>query len=280
MKPDVLVSFLDSINILALIVSRIFPTRLIVSERYDPQTYPRNWFIKVLRHLTYPWADKIIVQSSSVAMFLGKRLETKIQIIGNPVAKPLTLASQDVPKDNIHLVSVGRLIPSKRMDMVIRAFKKVKDHYPASQLTILGEGPERPLLEKIREDLGLTNSVFLPGTSSNIGTDLIRGQIFLFASESEGFPNALCEAMAAGLVPIITDYGSSARDIIQHGINGFLVGKNDLEGLSNFAITLIENKKLREKLSLEACKIAQTYSMEHIVGEWEKNILSLVGAKY
>jgi GalNAc-alpha-(1->4)-GalNAc-alpha-(1->3)-diNAcBac-PP-undecaprenol alpha-1,4-N-acetyl-D-galactosaminyltransferase len=274
-KPDVIIAFIDIVNFLALILTRGSGIPVVVSERYDPTTYPRNGLIKLLRRFTYPWADKIIVQSSSVAKFFGKDFEEKIQIIGNPVFKPRKITSQEVNESNIHLISVGRLIPSKRMDVVIKVFRKVADHYPKARLTIWGDGPESATLHKIRKDLGLKHNVYLPGTSKEVWEHLTHGHIFLFASESEGFPNALCEAMARGLVPIITDYGSSAKDIIQNGKNGLMVEKNDFEELVRVVIWAVKDKVLRKNISAEALKISDTYSMNCIGKQWEECIRSL-----
>lgn len=278
-KPDVIISFMDSSNILSILIARIISIKVIVSERCDPSSYPRNWTVKLLRWLTYPWAHKIIVQSSSVARFFGSSLKDKIQMIGNPVPKFKKTTSQEVESGNITAISVGRLIPSKRMDMVIRAFKKVNDQYPRVKLIILGDGPERSALEKMVIELGLGNKVQLLGTVSNIEKFLIKGQIFIFASESEGFPNALCEAMSSGLVPVITDYGSSSRDIIKNGKNGIIVEKHDIKGIEESVKQLIEDKILRKSLSAEALKISETYSIHHIVDQWEGCINSVISLK-
>ncbi len=271
-KPDVLISFIDTVNFLSLLLTRGSKLPVIVSERYDPTTFKRNWVTKVLRRLTYPFAMGIVAQSSLVARFLGKRLASKVKIIGNPVSQPKKHADQKVKSTAVKIISVGRLIPSKRMDFLIAAFRQVQARYPKAQLVICGDGPERESLERLIKELGLEKNVKLLGTVKDVEGELTKAQIFAFASESEGFPNALCEAMAVGLVPVITDYGSSTRDIIQEGKNGFVVGRDDKDALVHKICRLIEDEKLRHKIAKEAEKISQTYGVGYVIKQWEEVI--------
>lgn len=275
-KPDVLVSFIDSMNFLSLLATRGSSIPVIVSERYDPLTYKRSRIHKWARQFLYPWASCIVVQSRSVKQFLGANLSSKIDIIGNPVSKATKKARQDVDADHIKIISVGRLIPSKRMDFLILAFEKVHKKYPKAQLIICGDGPEKEKLERIIQNRKLTKNVQLLGTVAHVEDVLSTGHIFAFSSESEGFPNALCEAMATGLAPVITDYGSSARDIVTHGKNGFVAQRDSVEEFADYLCRLIKDKRLRHKISTNAQKISDTYSVDSIVGQWEKSILKVI----
>ena len=271
-KVDVVISFIDSVNFLSVIVTRGTNIPVIVSERYDPTTYNKVPIKEIFRLFLYKFSSEIVVQSSFMKTFMGQKLAHKTTITGNPVSKPQKITNQRVKPEDIKIISVGRLISSKRMDFLIYTFKEVQKKHPKTMLIICGDGPERKNLETLIKDLNLEKNVKLLGTVSNVENILAQGQIFAFASKSEGFPNALCEAMAAGLVPVITDYGSSAKDIIQNDRNGFIVDPDDKASFSEKICNLIEKQELRNKIAIETKKISDTYALGCIVEQWGKSI--------
>jgi glycosyltransferase involved in cell wall biosynthesis len=106
-----------------------------------------------------------------------------------------------------HFISVGRLVPEKNHETIIRAFSKIAARLPHARLTIVGDGELSAFLSALVAQLGLMKQVYLPGYSSDILDLLDKSDAFLIPSRSEGFGIAAVEAMARGVPVIASDAG-------------------------------------------------------------------------
>ena len=129
-------------------------------------------------------------------------------------------------------VFLGRLEPEKRIDLMLKGFARHSD--TSARLKIVGEGECRSELERLASELGLQGRVAFPGRTDDVSEHLRSAQFYLSTSVSEGMSNALLEAMSFGVVPLVSDV-SGARDIVDHGRNGFLFKP---ENLDNFVSNL------------------------------------------
>ena len=187
-------------------------------------------------------------------------------VIYNPIK--IEKFDLNVKKQNI-VLGVGRLDKQKGFDVLIKAFKKIgKDDW---KLLIAGDGPERERLETLIKKLGSTN-IELIGKTKEIFKYYSQASIFVLSSNKEGFPNVLIEAMAFGCAVVSFDCPYGPAEIIENGVNGILVKNQDENGLKEAIELLIKDEELRKKLSKEAIKVREKYSIEKIVKEWEKVI--------
>jgi len=271
-KPDLILSFIDQINVLTLLLTRGLRIPVIVSERIDPAFQSLSRIYKILRRLTYPWASQIVVQTQSAANYFSKKLQQKISIIPNPVFAPKKSLTYGKIKQ---IVSVGRLAPQKDYPTLLKAFKVLTLKYPFLKLTIYGEGKERSPLERYIQTLDLNDSVHLPGTLSNIEQALLKADLFVFPSKFEGFPNALCEAMSLGL-PVVASNCSGNRDIVQNGENGLLFPVGDYRALIHQIETFLLHPTEAQRIGKYATRIAQTYSEQKILGLWKTLITKVL----
>ena len=267
-KPDVVVSFVDVMNITTLISCVGLKIHVIVSERIDPHFHPLPRFYKFLRRCFYPRAKKVVVQTQSAAAYF-KELKN-IVIIPNAVQKfsPIT---RDFSLPITHVISVGRLCEQKDFSTLIKAFAEVHKFHPTLVLTIYGEGSEHANLEALIQSLNMTDYVFLPGTVSDIEKVLSAADLFVFPSLYEGFPNALCEAMASGL-PVITSNCTGNIDVVQDGINGRLFPVGDVDELFLLIRGLALDSEKCEKLSQSAITLSDRYSPDKIYQLWDEII--------
>jgi glycosyltransferase involved in cell wall biosynthesis len=124
-------------------------------------------------------------------------------------------------------VSVGRLVPIKGFDVLISAMQHIS---PSVRLRIIGDGPERGMLEKQCHDLGLKGRVEFLGFHEDVPSLLAEADAFVLASRSEGLSCSVVEAMAAGLPCVVTDVGGNGELVID-GETGLLVPAGEVETL-------------------------------------------------
>ncbi|WP_017740701.1 glycosyltransferase family 4 protein [Scytonema hofmannii] len=273
-QPDLVISFLNRPNILTLLALIKSEYPVIVSEQNNPHmSSSGSWWDK-LRRITYPTSAKIVSTSKGVDNCFDWLPKTKRAVIYNPLAHVQGEASKtNLPKDadpeKKWVIAMGRLTYQKGFDILLSAFQKIARQHLDWQLIILGEGENRSDLEKLRETLGLTHQVFLPGLLSNPFPVLRQSKLFVLSSRFEGFGNVLIEAMACGLPVISTDCPSGPREIIREGVDGILVPNEDVSSLATAMDRLMSNEQDRKRLAAEAPSGAERFKLEKIIGMWE-----------
>jgi glycosyltransferase involved in cell wall biosynthesis len=163
-------------------------------------------------------------------------------------------------------VFVGRLHPQKGLDVLIAAFAEVVRSRPGIgwRLWLLGDGPSRPELETMAQQMGVAQDVKFWGQVDNVSTLLDRADIFVLPSRAEGMSNALLEAMAHGL-PCVATRISGNTDLIQHGENGLLVQPESETALAEAMLNLADDEMLRRRVGRAARETVETgYSMDSI----------------
>ena len=146
-------------------------------------------------------------------------------------------------------------------------------------LYILGEGSERPRLEKLIQDLGLHPVVRLLGFQPNPYATMRQADVFVLSSDYEGFGNVIVEAMALGVPVIATDCPYGPREILAGGKYGVLVPPGDEQALADAILSLLRDPDARRRLGVEAKKRAEEFSVEKIVLSYERLFLELVEAE-
>jgi len=149
---------------------------------------------------------------------------------------------------------VGRLIPSKHVDRLIRTFDRVR-HGDWRLVIVGGDAQGFSEMGNLRELLRarrLEASVELVDTQRDVGRFYRRASIFAFPSSSEGFPNALAEALSFGLPSVAYDCSAGPADLIKDGRNGFLVPVHDDAAFAERLVRLMNDSDLRERMSRRA----------------------------
>ncbi len=268
-KPNVVLSFGEMYNSFVLLSTLLLNVRVFISDRSKPD---KNWgFIhNNLRKLLYPYATGIIAQTNFAKEFLTNELKHEnIEVIPNPI-KLISATTQE--RDNI-ILNVGRIIKSKRLDLLLEIFSKVNN--TGWQLWIIGddEGNEKENLETLARKFGIENKVKILGKQENIIKFYKRAKIFAFTSESEGFPNVLLEAMAADMASISFDCIAGPNEIISDNKNGYLIEMYDIESyVKKLNILIADHDKLKE-ISFNARSSVEKYAIETI-GQQFYNFLS------
>src|SRR3989337_4055251 len=166
-------------------------------------------------------------------------------------------------KDEIILISVGRLALEKTWDTLLEACALVMNDVAKVRLVLLGDGSERKKLRKEARSLGIGDRVEMPGVIDlgDVANYLTAADIFCFASVSETQGLVTLEAMAPGL-PIAAIDGSGTRDILQDGIQGFM-SINDSSALSEAIRKLVMDGEMRQKMGQAARQKARMFEIRH-----------------
>lgn len=277
-NPDVIVSFLFDVNIAGILACVGLNIPFIACERTHPPSTRAPYLGKLARQLTYPRASKVIVMARGTHEWMRRFVnESKIEAIPNPVCYPLEPGNGEIippelvigPKCKV-LLACGRLHAVKGHVLLLKAFSCIKPLFPTWELVILGEGPERARLEREIEALGLCGAVHLPGWASNLTAWYERADLFVLSSIYEGFPNALLEAMAHGLPAVSMDCPAGPRDIIRHGVDGYLVApESSYDGLAQCLTSLMSDVSLLNKMGSNAFDVRKRYNAMKIMRRWD-----------
>lgn len=266
LRPDVAVSFLDQTNVLTLLACLGTGLPVVVAERSHPahQSLGRAW--RLLRRLTYPLASALVVQTSEIGRWC-RRLGPSIRVIPNPVLPAPASAQEPGPL----ILAAGRLSQEKGFDVLIRAFSLLAGKHPQWGLHIYGEGPQRGDLEALVRSLGLGDRVSLPGWVPDLGAQMAQAQVFVLSSRWEGFPNVLCEAMAAGLACVAADCpGGGPAAIIRQEGDGLLVPPGDAPALAGALDWLLGDAGLRARLGARAREVVERFSQDRVLDLWDQ----------
>ena len=265
------IGFMTSANILAILASRLSNIPVIISERNNPYLAKVPLFWKYMRRITYSKANFLIVQTAEVRKYFSEFLKSeKIVIINNPIAPDLTAGKngQSV-KENI-VLNVGRFISGKAQDQLIKAFGAIK--HKGWKLHLIGSGPKAEDYKQLINSLNLQDRVEMIPPTQNIELHYNTARIFAFTSLSEGYPNALIEAMHFGLACISTDCPTGPSEIMVNNSNGFLIPMNDQVALQEHLQLLIDDATLRSRLGEQAEKSVERFETKTIVKEWQNLI--------
>lgn len=274
-QVNLAIGFITSANILTTIAAKIQGIPCIISERNNPlvEDVPKFWVI--LRRFIYPLANSVVLQTQGVKKIYEKIIQpNKIIILPNPIASVLSQQrDESVTKENL-IITVGRLDKNKCQDDIIKAFGSID--IENWKLLIIGEGSKKQELVDLIDHLNLSNKIKIISKVKRIDKYYNKSSIFVFASKTEGFPNALLEAMHFGLPCISTDCDFGPSDLINDGINGYLVPVNQELVLAERLSKLINNKELRREFSYKSKYSTEIYQSEKAVAQWEKLFISIL----
>lgn len=163
--------------------------------------------------------------------------------------------------------TTANFYPTKALDVLIRSMAIIAARRPDVQLVIVGDGAERPMLERLVDELGLKANVSLPGQIPDARELLPAFDIFALSSRKEGLPLALLEAMAAGLPVVVTDAGGMAN-VVEPGTAGVVVPREDPDRLAQAILDILGNPRLATRLGQAArARVASIYTEERMVSQ-------------
>lgn len=272
--PDVVVSFMDQVNVLTLLASFNLGLPVVVSERIDPRAMPIKRVWSALRKLMYRQAKAVVVQTEGLRAWANRFTSPgRVWVIPNTVDWRFTGNSAVGGKTRQYkkeIVAMGWLTEQKGFDLLLGAFAQVSECKDNWMLLIIGDGPERPTLIELARELGIEKQVKFVGIVSTPWKLIKNASLFVLSSRYEGFPNVLIEAMACGVPVISFDCPSGPSEIIEDGVNGVLVPPGEVGKLASAMERLMINGTERYRLASKGKHDAKQYTMDKVMPGWEE----------
>lgn len=275
--------FLNDVSLIAPPLLRIFGIHVLVSRR-DMGFWYTPGKLAVLR-LVSAFVDRYVANCQAVGRVVHKREWApcrKISVIYNGLLSPAatcdsvvhTIDLPGVPDQAPVVGIVANLKPIKCIDVLIRAVAVARERHPAVRVIIVGKDglsqwgqSMREELEGLANRLGIRDQVIFTGGVDNPAPYINRFTVAVLCSESEGFSNALIEYMQAGRPIICTDTGGNP-ELVQDGMNGFLVPVNNVDALADRLVKLLSDGALARRLGEAAREtVRSTYSHTRMIVE-------------
>lgn len=288
-KADIVQTHFRDANITGIISGKLAGVKKIISTRRNIGHWHNRFEILILRFLNR-WVTRFVA-NSDYARVHASRVEQippeKIEVIYNFV--DLEMFGKEgyrrvgklkeyfgILKERPVVTMMANLRPVKGVDVFLKSARLILDNIKDVSFIIAGEGDERRKLEDYCQNLDLNRSVRLIGAVSDVIPLLKVSDIGVLSSYSESLSNSIIEYMAAGLPVVCTDVGGN-RELVQDGINGFLVLPGDPQRLAEAIIKLINNPDLRLKMGEESLKLSKTlFNFESTLREYENLYLKLI----
>src|SRR5207244_4140922 len=148
-----------------------------------------------------------------------------------------------LPPDGVIVGTVGRLVPIKGLEWLLKAAPQVLAQFPQACFVIIGDGPLLSELKELASELGISPRVVFLGTRHDIPECLTALDLFVLPSLNEGMGRALVEAMAVGC-PVVATCVGGIPDVVTDGATGLLVPPRDDRALADAILTLLRDRRL------------------------------------
>ena len=277
-RPRRVLALLTKTNILCCAAVWDLPIHLVVSERNDPRLQRLDRLWSRLRCVYYRRADVVTANTEGVLQALQEMGHwQRLDLLPNPLPAGLSLQKDDglSSQRQQEVLAVARMVPQKGLDVLIRAFALLPGSVRQGwRLTLVGDGPEREALENLVDRQELRSEVSFEGFQSDPLDFMQRASIFALPSRFEGMPNALLEAMAAGLPSVVSDASPGPLEMVRDGREGLVVGTGDDVAFAAALERLIQDADLRQRCGDSARQTLRSLDWAVVEPHW-RSVLAL-----
>lgn len=281
-RPDVIMTSMFWTNTIGRVMGLFY--RIPVIARYHNTVAHSSSLQKKIDSFLARYTSKFVGVSSDVANFIIEEIPSvkdRMLVVPNGIdIENIKLNSNDAinkirqvcqaDANTILLLSVGRLVEQKNHSLMIKGFSEIKKNYPSTKLCLVGDGDYRLKLEKLINNLNLSDSVYLAGHQDNVNPFYEAADLYISTSKREGMSNTQLEAIVHGLPIIATKTGGTAELIIEYQ-NGFIISEPSPEGVLSAYKKYFKHDKLllRKKAREQAVKFDIKNTVKMYENLWE-----------
>jgi glycosyltransferase involved in cell wall biosynthesis len=276
-RVDVAYTFLLNASIVGRLAAWLAGTPIVLSSQQV-----MDWegpLARLANRVTARLCTRVVAVSREVAAYL-------VREVGVPAARVVTIYNCVDPerfgRDGIQPPGTGvfgmvaRLNPEKDHRTLIEAFRRVRARRPGARLVLAGDGPERAAIVALVRELRLEPSVELCGRLADVRDVLRRLDVYVQASQVEGLPVAVLEAMASGLPVVASDVGGNA-EAVEGGVTGLLVPRRDPEAMAGAMDRLLTDVTMRLEMGRAGrARVQALFSTEAMLQETEGLLRALL----
>ena len=270
---DVVIDVDIVLDVLSLPAARFLGTKVVSWEHFNAEFELSVGYRRWILRYSLPRSDYVVVLTKADRDVYRDRLGRRERIaqIYNPLDKSDELYD---PHRKKQIVSVGRLVPQKGIDKLMRIAATVLRAHPDWQWLLLGEGEERAALERFIRETHLENRLILLGTVADVDAWLRQASILVSTSEYEGLGMNILEAKRRG-VPCVSFSIVGPQEIIRDGVDGYLVPPFDCDEMAGKINRLIEDPSLRERFARQALVSLGEFETTRVIGQWKRLLAEL-----
>lgn len=259
-NPTSVLAFGDWFSPLVLLALYGTKYPVYISDRTSPD-YKFRFPIPQLKKWLYPRSAGFIAQTRRAADYKQKQFGDRLNIRVIPNALREVTLFPETEREKI-ILYVGRFAWEKGPERLIRAFAAIENR-DGWQLHMAGSGPLLAPMKKLTQELKLDDEITFLGKVDDVDRLFARSSMYVLPSVLEGFPNSLCEAMAAGL-PVICFDSIPHEEILVSGESGIVIKDGNTDELSAQLKALMQNNHERERLGLNAMRMSENLKLSHI----------------
>ena len=264
--PDVVVSHLDVTNLRVLAAMHETNIPVIACEHTDATRVSIGPWQNV-RGPMCRRAHAVVTPHAESAEWLSK-YDLNVVRIANPLVPPAP-ARVERNGDRRRVVSLTRLAPEKRPDVVVRAFASIASEFPEWDFDIYGDGPLRTWVTTLIDKLA-PGKIHLHGFTNEPYDVLRKADLFVSTSWVEGFGNSIWEALACGVPVVAMEAGSAVSSLVREHVDGLIIRADTVEVFAKWLAVLMRDGPTREAMALRAGEVVTRFPLEASLSAWDK----------
>jgi L-malate glycosyltransferase len=287
-RPDIIHSHKYKEKFIAYLFSRSNKEiKLIATQHGMPELYGKNRNLKyqIINRMSFFILSKyfqvIVPVSRDIKNYLVNKYgfnADKVKLIHNCVEIPYDALPNRIT-GTLVIGSAGRFSSVKDYPLMVEIARAIFGRQKNISFELVGDGPDKPIIENMIQKYGLKKSFTLPGFESHMSAFYKRIDVFINTSLHEGIPLSVLEAMSYG-VPVVAPKVGGLQEIIEDNVQGFLIEGRNPEDFARKCLKLYENVSLRNKMGSAAReRVIKEFSLERMANEYYQLYLDVMNIK-
>jgi glycosyltransferase involved in cell wall biosynthesis len=284
-RPDVVHTHSSKAGILGRTAARLEKVPIVVHSihgwGFTPlQSSMKRWIFLAAERRVAPWTDHFIAVSQAnidqgrAHGLLGENVSLirsgiDLSAFGNPVPTASARRQLAIPEGSLVVTQIGNLKPQKAPLDFVRMAAIIASTDPGVHFVVAGDGPLRRQVEDLGTELGISDRLHLPGWWEDVPALLAMTDVGVLTSRHEGLPRSVVEALAAG-VPVAATAVDGTPEVVQDGVNGYLVPPGETERMAAKVRILLDDENLRREMGQAGSEGLEAFDIDEMVCRQEE----------